>query len=59
MMRIFYTNPNGIGSDSYEKVEMLKRQIRSNQIDLLIESRLRDQRVYYRLSSKLEAVNQQ
>lgn len=37
-MRIFYTNPNRIGAGLYKKVEMLKRQIKSNQINVCLLS---------------------
>ena len=37
-MRVFYTNPNRIGAGLYKKVEMLKRQIRSNQINVCLLS---------------------
>ena len=38
MMHVFCINPNRLGTDSYEKIEHLKRQIKSQQIDVCMLS---------------------
>ena len=38
MMRVFYINPNRIGTESFEKVELLKKQIREQQFDVYLLS---------------------